>query len=211
MRKRRKVLFTSIAVVLGLVVLVRLVVLVATWESDRDHVEALHLQIPEVVQLVTGNSEAFDLLLEIKDRVNEFNANPINGVISAISSYTLDMRTEDVRIHVFFEKTSSKPSRDVKLGDEANFLTAADRRVLLDALSGYSVFISPGEIGIQMSWIGFAELIVMHPPSAAFGYNERGSQNHWVSPLNSDDYSYYSYFEIIDENWLIEIYNAPKG
>jgi len=92
MSKRRKILYISIAVVLGLVVLVRVVILVATWETDRDHVEALHRQIPEVVQLVIENKEAFDTLLVIKDRVNEFNAIPRDDGRLSINSYTLDMR-----------------------------------------------------------------------------------------------------------------------
>lgn len=206
MKKRILIIAIPATIILGLTIF-----LIATRESDKDHVETLHRQIPEVAQFITGNKEAFSLLLEIKDRVNEFNAIPSGDGRLAIRSYTLDMRTDSVRIYLGSGGLSSQPTREVMHGDEADFLSAADRKVLLDALSRYSVIIYPDRISVQMSESGLALLYAMHPHSAANWYDGQGDQDYWCSPLNSNDYSCYEYYRIIDENWLVMIFNEPRG
>lgn len=205
MSKKKRVSIAIAIVALGL-----LAFLLATHKTQRYYVEDLQRQLPDAVTFINENQELLDLLLKIKDRINEYNEEHEETKI--ISYYMYPGVGDEKRLGMTVSYTD--PANDVKAvheGDRFDIFSKDERARINQAQGLQCIAISTVIINISYADSGWATLNIENPISIAVGADKRGDKNYWYNWFDEKDYSCFWYNEIIDGNWFIQLMNRPRG
>jgi len=201
--KRKTIVRRTIALTaLGLLIL-----LLATRKTDRAHVKEMHRRITDAIAFVNENQDLLDMLQDIMERTNSSFEN--SGIEIMFYSFYPNYG-EEKRLRTTVAYNPGVIAQTVHEGDRFDIFSSEEKERINQAANLLNISVSDYSIEICYANSGRARLNLIHPLSNALGAEKRDEQNYWHYMYNVEDYSEYWYFEIIDDNWVIEIYNPGR-
>jgi hypothetical protein len=192
-----------VKIIVAVVILGTIVFYFTTRKTQRDYVEDLQRQLPNAIAFVKENQDLLNILLEAKERLNEYQEENNMEITSCSIRHGIgDEKQFGINMYYRPSLTADDEGVEPFSEEEIERINQVQEPVFIS--------ISPYVIHITYAESGLASLSIYHP-IMAIGQNGRGEGNSWYNWYDEKDYSYFWYNEIVDENWYIEIYNSPRG
>ena len=187
---------------------------VVSCKTQRDYVEALQRQIPDAIMFIEENRDLLEMLVDIRDRVNDFNEKNEYTEIYYYNFHPEYGDEERLEIDIYY-KNITRAVKSSKDFDYFNILKPGEEERINQAREIQSIIVYQEIIEICYAESGWAELIIRNPHLYAYGgLAEEVNPDYLYSIYeiyDEKDYKNFWYYDIIDENWLIELINIPRS
>ena len=176
--------------------------------SSMRQVTKIKKAIPNAIGFIEDNKEFLDLLIDIRDRIREFNEGETENAdqedIDGIKYYLISITREELKIRGRYGNPRAA-IRIVEPGSRYDILGADEKQVIKEKLiemmpddHPFGLRITTDEIILDYTRYHRAYLYIEHPPYET----ERG---------NMDTYTWYEYAKKVNDDWCIHIYKSANN